>query len=62
MDKEKTYPDIQSERVSGIKWDRSLILDLIEFTRNSSTSYGITAILDNFLDKKSINYEGNKIR
>lgn len=48
------YSISQTDRVRQLTFDRDLLLDLIEFTRASGHGYGITNILDHFLDHKGI--------
>jgi hypothetical protein len=48
----KSFAEMQAKRVSCIDWnDRMKLLKLIEYTRNASPGYGITAILENFMDE-----------
>jgi hypothetical protein len=50
----KSYAQQQEEEVAKINFnDRKVILDLIEFTRNSSPGYGITVILENFIKQQN---------
>lgn len=51
MEQEKSFAEDQKDRVDKLKIDRSVLLNLIEFTRNSGPGYGITAILEQFLGK-----------
>lgn len=42
----------QAKKVACIDWnDRAKLLHLIEYTRNASPGYGITAILENFMEE-----------
>lgn len=46
------FAEIQARKVSCIDWnDRMKLLHLIEYTRNSSPGYGVTAILENFMEE-----------
>jgi hypothetical protein len=48
----KSFAEQQIQKVACIEWnDRSKLLHLIEYTRNASPGYGITAILENFMDE-----------
>jgi hypothetical protein len=52
----KSYAKQQEEEVSKINFnDRKTLLDLIEYTRNACPGYGITVILENFLESKKQN-------
>lgn len=48
----KSFAELQAKKVSCIEWnDRMKLLHLIEYTRNASPGYGITAILENFMEE-----------
>lgn len=48
-----TFPQQQEEKIKVIDFnDRKTLLDLIDFTRKAGAGYGITAILENFLNDK----------
>jgi hypothetical protein len=49
-----TFVEHQKEKISLFNFnDRDMLLKVIEYTRNSSPGYGITAILENFLNDHS---------
>jgi hypothetical protein len=52
MEDNKSFAELQAQKVACIDWnDRMKLLKLIEYARNASPGYGITAILENFMDE-----------
>lgn len=48
----KSFAELQTKKVACIEWnDRMKLLKLIEYTRNASPGYGITAVLESFMDE-----------
>lgn len=48
---DNTFPDNQEKRVAQFMFNkRSVLIDLIEYTRSASPGYGITNILENFMN------------
>lgn len=48
----ESFAELQAKKVACIDWnDRMKLLKLIEYARNASPGYGITAILENFMDE-----------
>lgn len=52
MKQNKSYAEIQQETAKKIKWNWEKLCDLVEYARNAPASYGITVILERFMEKQ----------